>query len=374
MKPAAVLFCTVLLLSPPAALAGQHGAGQVGDEWTVAAPRDAGLDERILRAMEDSVRSGRFGAVTSVLVARGGRLAYETYFDDLGRDALRNTRSATKSLTDVLIGLAVRDGALPDVSARVLPLFPELQPTAYPDPRKDRITVEDLLTMSSLLECDDDNSFSRGNEERMYLIEDWIRFTLDLPVRGFPAWRPKPEASPFGRSWSYCTAGVTTLGGVLVKATGMPVERFAREHLFAPLGIDTVEWQFTPTGVAQTGGGLSMRSRDLLKIAQLYLDGGVWRGRQVLPREWVATSTTPHAQVDGDTQYGRLWWIGRFGPDAARAFYMAGSGGNRVMAFPDLSLTLLVTATNFGRRDAHDLTDRLVEDFVLSAVRPQVSQ
>jgi CubicO group peptidase (beta-lactamase class C family) len=188
-----------------------------------------------------AVGGGAYKQVTSVIVARGERVLYEQYFDTSGAAALRNTRSATKTVTGMLVGAAVDRGVL-RADSPVLPFFSDRMPLANPDPRKEHITVEDLLTMSSLLECDDENEFSRGNEERMYLVEDWVKFMLDLPVKGFPDWQPKPEQSPYGRAWSYCTAGATTLGPLLERATKQSVPDFAQAALFKPLGIESVKW------------------------------------------------------------------------------------------------------------------------------------
>ena len=343
-----------------------------GEELAPAEPARVGLAAQRLTRMEQSIRAGEFKQVTSVLVARRGRLAYEAYFDAEGAEGLRNTRSATKTVTGMLVGIAIDRGLLSGVDARVLDFFHDKEPLLNPDPRKAQITVEDFLTMSSLLECDDENSFSRGNEERMYLVEDWIRFTLDLPIRGFPDWVPKPAAAPYGRSWSYCTAGTTTLGPLLERAIRQSVPDFARDNLFAPLKITQVRWQFQPLGSAMTGGGLNLRSRDLLKLGQLYLNGGTWNGRRVLSAEWVRRSTIAHANAREDTDYGYLWWLPTFHAHDRdfTGFAMFGTGGNKVCVFPAEQLVVVVTTTNFRVAGAAALTDRLLTEHILPALRP----
>ena len=348
-----------------------HGRAQqaANDGWPTASPAEVGLSAARLQAIDDAIRSGEFKKITSVLIARHGKLAYDHYFGDFNAASLMDPRSASKTVTSMAAGLAVEQKFL-KLDSPIIDFFPDKQPLQNPDPRKSKIIVEDLLTMSSLLECDDWNDFSRGNEERMYLIEDWVKFTLDLPIKGFAPWATKPKDAPYGRSFSYCTAGVFTLGAALTKATHMPVEDFIQKNLFDPLAILEKQWPYSPLGLAQTGGGLRLRSRDFLKLAQLYLNGGVWNGKRIVPAAWVQTSIQPHAQIDENTDYGYLWWLKKFGPAEKKsaAFCMMGNGGNKICAFPDLDMAVVITSNNYSTRGMHEQTDKILSDYIVASV------
>jgi len=342
------------------------------DGLTTANLDSVGISAEPLSKMEAAIRSPEFKKIGSVLIARHGKLVYETYFEgDAG--TLRDTRSATKTITSALVGIALADKRLSGVDARVLALLPErARKMQNPDPRKDKITVEDFLTMSSPLECDDWNDASRGNEERMYLVEDWTQFILDLPIRGRMHLGEQVEAPPHGRYFSYCTGGVFTLSEVLQKGTGVRTDHYAQEKLFGPLGITDAQWVYSPMNIPQTGGGLRLTSRDLLKIAELYRNGGQWHDVRILSEAWVRTSTQPKARIDDDTEYGYLWWLKAFksGGKSYSAFMMSGNGGNKVAIFPELDLAVVLTSTNYNTRGMHEQTDRLLTDYILPAIQP----
>jgi CubicO group peptidase (beta-lactamase class C family) len=279
---------------------------------------------------------GEYGEITSVVVSRGGDVVVEEYFDG-DAATLRNTRSCTKTVAGMLLGIAIEQGIVAGVEVALEDILGEPAPP---------VTLRDLLTMSSCLDCNDWDEDSPGNEELMYPQEDWLGFVLRLPLRD-------------ERTFSYCTAGVVALGIGLERAVGEPLSAFAQRELFDPLGIDRADWQHTPLGQTSNAGGLLLTSRGLLSLGELYLRDG---GALVAPG-WVVESLQPHARVNDEIEYGYLWWLRRYAGE--RSFYMAGTGGNRVHVFPDRDLVAVITTTNFRRRDANALSDRLVAEQVL---------
>jgi CubicO group peptidase (beta-lactamase class C family) len=310
------------------------------DGLSVGAIPGAPLDSARLREMGEAITAGRYPDVHSVLVAHRGRLVFEEYFYEYDANTPHALRSATKSVVSALVGLAIAQGLLKDVRQPVLPFFAGDYPQlANVTDAKRRITVEDLLTMRSGLECDDWNQASPGNESKMGRTDDWVKFTLDLPMRSEP-----------GTTSSYCSGGVIVLGRLVEKVSGRPLVTFAREHLFEPLGIRNFQWRFAPDRSSiNTFCQVSLTPRDMLKIGLLYMSGGKWNSRQVVPADWVNASTSRHTSV-GDTDYGYLWWRPYLEVPGGRhhGIMATGNGGQKIFLWPELDLVVVITAGNFN--------------------------
>jgi len=339
------------------------------DGWAVAAPAEVGVDASVLAQLSARIEDQTFKNITSILVAREGKLIHEAYFNGGERERLNDVRSASKSVTSLLVGAAIDRGLISGVDAKVFDFFKDRQWT-NPDPRKLEFTLEDLLTMSAPWECNDDNSYSSGNEERMYVSEDWLQFALDLPMRGYAPWDTRPADAPYGRSFSYCTAGTLVLGAVVERAAGKSLSAFAHEVLEAPLGISEVQWNLASGGVTMGGGGTRYRSRDLLKLAEMVRAQGRWQGEQVLSERYVNAVLTPRAVPREHTEYGYLFWrMGSTeGAPGQWVWAMAGNGGNYVLIAPEQHLVAVITSTAFNQGYAHPQSQKILREYLLKAV------
>jgi CubicO group peptidase (beta-lactamase class C family) len=310
------------------------------DGWTTSNPAAEGIDAAEMNRLLDDIRTGSFPGIDSMVVIRHGRLVMEGYFNGYGRDSLHDLRSTGKSFTSALAGIAIDRGAM-NIDDKISQLLPGFDSHANMSDFKRNITVEHLLNMSSGLECSDWNPLSPGNEEKMYKTNDWVGFTLDLPM--------VDEAGAFT---SYCTGGVVVLGAVIAQRTNSDLDDYADTYLFGPLGITESRWRMGPDNKPTGGGGLWLRPRDAAKFGQLYLNGGVWNGVQVVPAAWVERSKQSEVLLINATdriRYGLLWWKRTLssGTRVYECYFTSGNGGNYIFVLPALDLVVVFTGSNF---------------------------
>ncbi len=253
-----------------------------------------------VRNLEQQVKNGDYGSVSSILIMDQGDIIYEGYFGGAGKSSLHNTRSVTKTMTGMAVGAAVDEGLI-QIDAPIAKLFSNEVSFQNPDPRKQGLTIEDLLTMSSVLECNDSDRFSRGNEARMHNVEDWASFFWDLPIKGYPSWSPKPSTAKYGRVFSYCSAGVEIAGMVVERATKHSFQEYFGAKFFQPMEITQFEWQENGLGQAHKSGGLSLTTLGLAKFAELHRNNGLYKGRQILSRDWVKEAIRPRVVAGLDS-------------------------------------------------------------------------
>lgn len=365
-RPVALVYCfLVSSIAATTQAAPLASPIDLRDGLAVGTPASVGVDVAPLRTLKEAVAKGDYPKTTSVLIFRDGKLVYEEYFGEGARDVLNNTRSAMKSITSLAVGAAIGDGRIPSRHARALAYLSDLRPFQNDTPAKEAITIEDLLTMSSALDCNDDDDKSPGNEENMYPRANWSRWAVDLPTMGGYA----RDATGFG-PWRYCTAGPFLLGQILQRVSGARADRYIGTRILQPLGISKWEWPYSPSDEPMTGGGLRLRSRDLAKIAAMIVDGGRWRGKRIVPEAWIDSSLSIHRQAYSGANYGYFFWQRDYetacGP--LPGWYMSGNGGNVIVILRQLRTAIVVTRTNYNTRGMHQETVDLLQRYILRAL------
>lgn len=318
-----------------------------------------------IKELKGRIESGEFRKVNSIIVIKNGKILVEEYFNGETRDSLHDPRSVGKTFASAIFGIAESEGYFSN-EMQTLGEFYRLDTFNNYSPLKEKITIQDLLTMSVALEGDDGDNNSPGNEENMYPAPDWVKFALDLPVRQDTV-----------KQWRYFTAGVVVLGDILDKTIPAGLERYAQEKLFGPLTI-RCQWQYTPQGVPNTAGGIRMRALDFAKFGQLYRNGGRWKNKQLVPKGWIARSFTKYRIIPGkqNEYYGYLFWNKRYHVNGREyeTWYCTGNGGNKIFIFKDQPLVVVITASAYGQAYAHPQADRMMEEYILPAVLQDKNQ
>jgi len=326
------------------------------DGLEVGSFQDAGLDSALIEEMVNQIAKETHKNIHSVLIIRNGKLVLEEYFYQYDRDKLHQLRSATKSFVSALVGIALDQKLIKSRTEKVLSFFPEYEIKNLSS-EKQSITIEDLLTHQSGLDCNDTDQSSAGNEVKMGITPDWVKFILDLP-----------SIQPPGRTGKYCSGGVIVLGRIVEKASGKKLSEFANKNLFENLNISNFKWNFHPdNSSSEDFCQLHMRPRDMAKFGLLYLNEGKWNGRQVISRGWVQESLSKHSVVNS-TDYGYLWWRQWLNVKGTRVDGVTakGNGGQRIYLWPHLNMVVVITGGSYNERSP---SDELHVKYILPAVR-----
>jgi CubicO group peptidase (beta-lactamase class C family) len=284
--------------------------------------------------------------VHSLFVERNGRAVLDAYFFPFADDETHNLASVTKSVLSTTVGIARRDGRIGGPDTPLSVLLPE-ETNAVADPRKSAITLGELLSMTSGLDCSTEPGENLLRE--MEQTTDWVGFMLDRPLAAQP-----------GTRFQYCGGAMHIVSAALTRTLGESAFTLAQPEMFAPLGIARVEWPSDPHGASHGFADLELAPRDAAKLGYLWLHEGTWDGKQIVPSDYLAQALVPHTQVAPGIEYGFGFWL--YSSRVPFDFEANGRGGQRITVVPRQNLVMVVTA---GGADANAVS-RLVAPAIRS--------
>ena len=370
------------------------GAGDAGGEtswpthgWHRGTPAGAGLDEAVLAALDKDLAKGKYSLVDSFQVFRCGAEVYSrkydhdyaklywkeartkgplnarltgryNYFDPAWHPYYHGTelhtmQSISKTVTSAIIGIAITRGDFKAGLERTVLSYFDVANVKNVDDRKRRMTLQNLLTMTTGLDWNEDVAYDdpRNDASLMEATDDWMRYVIDKPMAHEP-----------GTVFAYSSGATELLADIFKKETGQDIEAYGEKHLFIPLGIKH-HWKRTYLGVVDTEGGLYLNGGDLAKVGYLYLNDGIWEGKRLISDAWVRQSLTPAIDTGWQgLKYGFKWWLQPLKDGKEDVWHGIGFGGQRLMVFPSEQLIATFTGWDILKDPAFDseLADRLL--------------
>ena len=347
-----------------------------GDGWQVSSLADEGMQESLVTVMMERVVTEHFEGIDSVVIAINNKLVlHEQLPRDLDHfDAwVNNTdgwrhvlHSTSKSFTSALVGIAIDQGHIASTDISFYSLF---NYGAYDnwDPRKADMTLEDALTMRLGIEWDEWSLPYTNSANDLVFLEnnniDWTKALLDRQITSDP-----------GTVFAYNTAATIAIGQAVENATGIPLADFANQYLFYPMQITTALWWRSPTGLPVGGSGLFLRTRDMAKFGQLFIDDGAWQGEQLISAEWIADSVVRRVDISSwatnSEAYGFQWWLDdlNYKGQTVETWVTAGYGGQYIFCVPSLDLVVAFTGHNYENGPGIANLYTMMEQYILAAI------
>ncbi|AUP79457.1 serine hydrolase domain-containing protein [Flavivirga eckloniae] len=314
---------------------------RIEDGWKTNNLQSQNIDSKLIIKLFNQLQT-RANKIHSVLLVKNNQIIIEEYFGENSIKKQHDLRSTTKSITSILMGIAIDKGFIESVNDPISKYLKNLSPTKNLDERKKKITIKHLLTMSTGLDCNDWDKKSKGQEDKIYNKSNWLQYFLNLPMVNEP-----------GDVSNYCTMGQVLATEIISQTSGMTIDKFAEKYLFNPLGISNMKWGHTSKKeIIPSGKRLYMISRDMAKIGQLILSNGKWNEEQIVSEKWITESTTPKTKITG-IDYGYLWWNIPFKVNGKMFISKAatGNGGQYIMVLPELDMVAVFTGGAYNSQE-----------------------
>ena len=325
MRTIKVIFIAVmvvLLAGVRLPVQAQQGTEWPTNGWRTSTPEEQGFDSGKLADGLQAARQQNLN-IDSLLVIRNGSVLLDAYFYPYDGTTVHDLASVTKSFTTTLIAIAADQGKL-RLDQPIVSFFPE-RTIANRDAWKEHITVRHLAGMVNGFE----SGCLSGDEPTLNAMRaspDWVQAALDRKMVREP-----------GTSFCYDSPGMHLLSAILQKVTGMTELDFARQNLFGPLGIHDEIWDTDPQGFTHGWGDLHLQPRDAAKLGYLWLNDGVWDGKQIASAAWVKDAVKVQSKTGVSDDYGYGWWV------SSDSYSAQGRGGQRVEINPSLNAVVVVT-------------------------------
>jgi CubicO group peptidase (beta-lactamase class C family) len=296
------------------------------------------IDLPALQAIYSDMERDSHRDLKGVVVVRDGRLVSEHYFNGDDAGTLHDIRSATKSITSLLMGIAIDKGLVSSVDEPIAKYLPGL-----PRDGKEKIAIRDLLNMRSGLNADDVDAASPGNEDALNKSNDWMRTVYAVPMKRAPA-----------EKYIYASINAFLAGAIVENASHMSLDDFARKNLFEPLAIQNFKWERVPVNRTTGQGNFSITTRDEAAIGQMVLNGGSVAGHRILRRDWIDASLSRQVAISGDDPYadyyGFMWYTKDepVGTGKIEVHFASGNGGNKIYVVPSLHMVVAITSSAYG--------------------------
>lgn len=318
-------------------------------------PRDFGFNIEEFRKVDS--RAALMERLHSLLIIKNDTLVFENYYNNFSEGQPSNLKSSSKSILNLLIGIAIEEGFIESIDETLYDYVPEIYNDEM-DPRKKEITIEHLMTMTSGLE-----STSLDNYSGWTNSDDWLRYALELPM----------EIEP-GQWYAYSTGDTHLLSAILTEATEMSSLEFAQQYLYEPMEIEVTRWDTDPQGYNEGGNNVYVKPYDLAKIGIMVKNGGVYKDERIVPEDWIGKSIVFQIEPQGISRpfeiegYGYLWWLVK--ANQYSTYSAIGHGGQYMMTIPELDLIVVLTSLSKGTTPGGHFTDisSLVEDYILGAL------